>query len=64
MSYDPDCTGRIAHATRRHAFAHIRRKRHARLTVYRCRNCRRWHVGWTPRCFRQIHRTRTKGNRR
>jgi hypothetical protein len=42
------CEGKVPYETHRTASevaAKLRKRKHARISLYRCRCCRRWHIG-------------------
>jgi hypothetical protein len=42
------CEGKVAYASRKVAFAvlqRMRRAKHARVDLYRCKGCGCWHIG-------------------
>lgn len=44
------CTGKIAHETKAEALRVMRRRRLKRdMSVYRCKRCRKWHIGHSER---------------
>jgi len=43
------CTGKVRHANRYGAIAHLKKLGNAQMSLYQCRYCHGWHIGhqWT-----------------